>query len=495
MSSIIVLISVLLIPLVWLPAFLAYYSYTVRRTRYNRNNGKKLTVGFFHPYCNAGGGGERVLWQLIDVINHISTHIKCIVYTGDTEVTSDQLLYNAENQFNLRYSKSNKPSFIYLTQRHWVEASRYPYFTMLFQSLGSLILCINALHQYTPDIYIDTMGYAFTYPIARYIYGCTVYAYVHYPTISTDMLSRVSQQQNKYNTIKYNCKLLYYNIFAKLYRLVGSCSELNMCNSTWTYNHIIQLWSNPKHTHIVYPPVDVSTLIELPLNKVRPFVENKRNSLNDNSNNDITKYRHPIIVSIGQFRPEKNHSLQLHAFSSFLQLAGKYAQHVQLVLIGGCRNSEDEARVAELERLADELDIRKQVTFAVNVTHKQLVAYLSNATAGIHTMWNEHFGIGIVEFMAAGVIPIAHNSAGPAQDIVINYNNGSTGYLATTESEYASILYKIFCSEYTGSSKMEQMRERARQRATAFSDEQYRKASDKLIETPILDKLHKYGIT
>jgi len=23
------------------------------------------TVGFFHPYCNAGGGGERVLWVAI----------------------------------------------------------------------------------------------------------------------------------------------------------------------------------------------------------------------------------------------------------------------------------------------------------------------------------------------------------------------------------------------------------------------------------------------
>ena len=24
-----------------------------------------LSVGFFHPYCNAGGGGERVLWQAV----------------------------------------------------------------------------------------------------------------------------------------------------------------------------------------------------------------------------------------------------------------------------------------------------------------------------------------------------------------------------------------------------------------------------------------------
>jgi alpha-1,2-mannosyltransferase len=29
---------------------------------------------------------------------------------------------------------------------------------------------------------------------------------------------------------------------------------------------------------------------------------------------------------------------------------------------------------------------------------------------GIHTMWNEHFGIGIVEMMAAGLLTIAHRS-------------------------------------------------------------------------------------
>jgi hypothetical protein len=30
---------------------------------------------------------------------------------------------------------------------------------------------------------------------------------------------------------------------------------------------------------------------------------------------------------------------------------------------------------------------------------------------GIHTMWNEHFGIGIVEMMAAGLLTIAHRLA------------------------------------------------------------------------------------
>jgi len=29
---------------------------------------KPLLVGFFHPYCNAGGGGERVLWIAVQAL-------------------------------------------------------------------------------------------------------------------------------------------------------------------------------------------------------------------------------------------------------------------------------------------------------------------------------------------------------------------------------------------------------------------------------------------
>src|SRR5438105_2853846 len=28
----------------------------------------RLSIGFFHPYCNDGGGGERVLWTAIESI-------------------------------------------------------------------------------------------------------------------------------------------------------------------------------------------------------------------------------------------------------------------------------------------------------------------------------------------------------------------------------------------------------------------------------------------
>lgn len=32
------------------------------------NGQKPLVIGFFHPYCNAGGGGERVLWIAVQAL-------------------------------------------------------------------------------------------------------------------------------------------------------------------------------------------------------------------------------------------------------------------------------------------------------------------------------------------------------------------------------------------------------------------------------------------
>lgn len=52
---------------------------------------------------------------------------------------------------------------------------------------------------------------------------------------------------------------------------------------------------------------------------------------------------------------------------------------------------------------------------------------MGRAKVGLHTMWNEHFGIGVVEYMAAGLIPVAHKSGGPLMDIVTEYNNKPTG--------------------------------------------------------------------
>lgn len=53
-------------------------------------------VGFFHPFCNAGGGGERVLWAAIRATQKRWPKAKCVVYTGDHDVTKEKMLARVE---------------------------------------------------------------------------------------------------------------------------------------------------------------------------------------------------------------------------------------------------------------------------------------------------------------------------------------------------------------------------------------------------------------
>ncbi|KAK6332925.1 asparagine-linked glycosylation protein [Orbilia brochopaga] len=83
-------------------------------------------------------------------------------------------------------------------------------------------------------------------------------------------------------------------------------------------------------------------------------------------------------------------------------------------------------------------------------------------------MWNEHFGIGVVEYQAAGLICVVHDSGGPKLDIVVEVDGSRTGYHATTAIEYADGFRKALSLD---SAETAAMRERARKSAMRFSEE------------------------
>ncbi|MEE6472319.1 hypothetical protein FKM82_009575 [Ascaphus truei] len=417
---------------------------------------KQKVVAFFHPYCNAGGGGERVLWCALRALQKRYKDAIYVVYTGDKGVSGEEILNGTVGRFNIKLSHPVK--FIFLGKRYFVEASLYPHFTLLGQSLGSIVLGWEALVKCVPDIYIDSMGYAFTLPLFKYLGGCCVGCYVHYPTISTDMLSVVSNQHARFNNAAFisnnpvlsRLKLIYYYLFAVLYGWVGSCSDIIMVNSTWTYNHILVLWKCGDRTSIVYPPCDVQTFLNIELNQEDGREEHS-------------------IVSVGQFRPEKDHPLQIQAFNKLLsKKTPEQRAKMKLILIGGCRNKEDELRVLELKNISS--DLGAPVEFKVNIPFEELKKHLSEAAIGIHTMWNEHFGIGIVECMAAGTIILAHNSGGPKLDIVVPYDGRKTGFLADSEDSYALAMDHILC---LSPEERLLIRQNARQSVTKFSDKEF----------------------
>ena len=316
---------------------------------------------------------------------------------------------------------------------------------MLGQSLGSLVLGVEALLSFVPSIYIDTMGYSATLPLFKYCGGCLVGCYVHYPTISTDMLEQVQSKRASYNNRGFIAgsalasfvKLRYYKIFAWLYSKCGAAADTVMVNSSWTEDHISQLWGATGQGGLkVFPPCDTS-------------------HLNDITRDELGDQDEVRILSLGQFRPEKDHVLQIKAMFELRQiLPEKDWERTKLVIIGGCRGQDDWKLLQDLKDLSKHFSVEDNVEFLPNLPFIELLSQFGKATIGIHTMWNEHFGIGlsgficlvlyiifysgIVEMMAAGLMTIAHRSGGPLMDIVMEDPGARNGFLAITAQEYAA---------------------------------------------------------
>lgn len=385
--------------------------------------------------------------------------VKIIVYTGDVEATPLKILAKAKNSFNIVVD-AKRIEFVYLNYRKWVEAEKYPYFTLLGQSIGSMLMGLEALIKYPPDVFIDTMGYAFVYPFFKYFGKCKIACYTHYPTISTDMLKRVQNRVAAHNNSNYVAtnpfltwiKLVYYRIFARLYSFVGRKADAIMVNSTWTENHILNLWDVQYKTHRVYPPCEVTHLKNL-----QPA------HLSDQI----------VILTVGQFRPEKDHPLMLQCMYELRTLLNHDEllwSKVKLLIVGSCRNAKDEERVKNMKDLTRHLSLENNVEFRVNVSYQELIQCYQSALIGIHTMWNEHFGISVVECMAAGLIMVAHRSGGPLLDIVETSEGSQTGYLAVDAMDYAHCLATIL---YNTKEDNEAIRKRARSSVDRFSEREF----------------------
>lgn len=148
-------------------------------------------------------------------------------------------------------------------------------------------------------------------------------------------------------------------------------SSVTMTNSSWTQNHISNLLQlgrrsylssllnfdrRPSSTNtdlagvlddrgafvhdpprIVYPPCDTEEFLRL-------------------RNLDARK---PVMVSLAQFRPEKDQAKQIEALGLLFERHAEWREKgVKLVLMGSCRNEEDEKRIRGLEELADRLGVR-----------------------------------------------------------------------------------------------------------------------------------------
>jgi alpha-1,2-mannosyltransferase len=376
------------------------------KNRSKRRNDNSRIVSFMHPFCNDCGGGEKVLWMMIKGISETystSQKLKINILCGIKD-EANYIIKNLEDRFNIKILKT------YNNPIHEIELIRLktarllkpmPMFTMIMQIIGQIVFAIEILTTVHSDFIIDTTGLPFTYFILRILGRVRLSSYTHYPFISSDMISDIKSGVqgvhsrgifSKFKILRY-FKIFYYYVILLFYRFNGLFLDFVFCNSTWTYNHIKQIWPNVDST-ILYPPCSIN------------LYETNQSNIN----------RRNIIVSFAQFRPEKNHKMQVEILKKLLMR--NFCRDLKLCIIGSTRDKSDTKVFEDVQNYIHENRLEDYVELCPNLPFNEVKKKFEVAKIGLHTMRDEHFGISVIEMMAAGLITVAHKSAGPLNDII-----------------------------------------------------------------------------
>lgn len=452
------------------------------------------TVSFVHPFCADCGGGEKVLWRMItSLISYYDENsqiniaqppqkLKINIISGrkdnieelnrklkdrfGIELNKDNSGYNSNNNFNSGILNNNKlvleVELISMKSGYMLRPQNF--LTMFLQILGQIYFAFEIITKVYSDVYCDTTGLPFCYFVLKYFGHAKVTAYTHYPFISYEMIYQVQHNEegthsrgkiNKYQIIK-KIKIYYYKLILKLYELMCKCLSFDYVNSTWTLNHMKELCGNlyrNNKLHILYPPCSISIYKEAAKN------EDRQN----------------LIVSMAQFRPEKRQEMQIRILAKLKDRLRNYPelQDLELHLIGGVRNENDQQILNDLVNYAKQLNVQDYVKFLPNASTEQILEELSKAKIGIHTMIAEHFGITLVEMMAAGLIVVTHDSAGAKFDILDSQGDeeAKPGFLVKQEEDYIIQIEEILIRYNEIKS---QLISSSTKRAERFSDEAFR---------------------
>ncbi len=157
-----------------------------------------------------------------------------------------------------------------------------------------------------------------------------------------------------------------------------------LTNSLWTAAQIYKV--HHIIADVVYPPVDVEYFSRV-------------------SGNDR---REKIVVTISRFTEEKR-------LDRIVDVAARLRDYT-FVLIGSTYKYSYKV-LDEIERKVKEYRL-DNVVVETNLPRTKMLEYLEAARFYLHPEFTEHFGVAVVEAMAAGLVPLVYRDGGAWYDIV-----------------------------------------------------------------------------
>jgi glycosyltransferase involved in cell wall biosynthesis len=184
----------------------------------------------------------------------------------------------------------------------------------------------------------------------------------------------------------------------------------------------------------------------------------------------LSKYidRENIVVTISRIEPMKNLDIVIDI--------AKEVKEAKFLILGSIQSS---SYYTHLMRKIRMLNLEDRIKILVNVSEELKMEILKKAKIYLHPTKYEHFGIAIVEAMAAGLLPIVHKSGGPWIDIV---DRGKYGIGFRTVEEFAEAIEYIMNADGT---ELSELQEKAYKGSQRFSFDKFERNITRLLESLI----------
>ncbi|GIU71706.1 MAG: glycosyl transferase family 1 [Candidatus Nitrosocaldaceae archaeon] len=215
--------------------------------------------------------------------------------------------------------------------------------------------------------------------------------YIHYPL---PLKLYANNNAWEYNGILWD---IYYAPVRIMHRLLAKRTNDNiiLTNSNFTRGKIREVLG--RDSIVVYPPVDTSIYKQALMYKYE---------LADNTDQ---------ILVISRFTPDKN-----------LILIPELAKRLKarFVIIGTKGYGADNI-IMTIKRRAEELGVSDKIILIPNATNEIKFRELCRSKVYLHLKRYEHFGISIVEALAAGCSAVTYNAGGPKEFVPDEYRYNS----------------------------------------------------------------------
>src|SRR3954468_14820664 len=312
---------------------------------------------------------------------------------GEAAVAIETIQSLNDLGYNVHLATIQKPNLEAISKSYGKAISVkkiYSLFPFKINYLGiyqKILTPLSSLNSKDVEIVISTNGVTLPNNIPSNI---PVILYLHFPP-------NLINTQN-YENLKYN-KNLFWSAYFKPYKSISkilikkafSKSNMIIVNSHFTKDAVKKVFpsSNPV---VLYPPVNIDLFYT--------------------SYNSEFRYRKVLVIS--RFSPEK----QIENAIKIAKLLQK--EDISFKIIGSLIPS-NKSYFNYLKKMVVDLGVEKNITLVPNATFDEILKSLSESIVYLHTMHGEHFGISIIQAMAAGLVPIVPSYGGCSEIVPLNY--------------------------------------------------------------------------